>query len=274
MQGYISNIYEPIYFLPNEIGLEIEMEGRLSELPFRYRNWRGQEDGSLRGNEYEAAEYLLRRPLPRKDAKEAIQQLYHTMNELDFTLNPSERCGIHVHFNIAEASCKDVFNFILLYYLFENILVNWCGSSRQGNNFCLRLSDSSFILKRLSQLYVNNSFNEIYNLFPREYRYAALNLNSITKFGSLEFRSLQTTSYFNIKLPLWLNILFKLKDYSFNNDIVNIFIKDLDEDFLKKFPEIVFEDLLDNLVCDNFEEMLNTGYFNVRDILFFNGTNK
>ena len=274
MQGHISELFTPLYFPPNEIGLEIEMEGRLSELPFRYRNWRTQGDGSLRGNEYEAAEYVLRRPIPRKDAKEAIQQLYHTMHDLDFTLNPSERCGIHVHFNISTESCKNVFNFMLLYYLFEDILVNWCGTSRRGNNFCLRLSDSSFILNRVLALYKDNSFNNISTLFSRDYRYAALNLNSISKFGSLEFRALQTTKDFNIKLPLWLDILFKIQDYATNNDIVNIFINDLDEDLLKKFPKIVFGNLLVNLKCESFEEMLNTGYFNVRDILFFNGTSK
>ena len=142
-------------------------------------------------------------------------------------LMPSDRCGVHVHINMQQMTKKQVLNFAILYYILEDVLINYCGNDREGNLFCLRAKDAEFIIKML-QVFAQriNSAGHFGRLIYPEYKYSALNFSALPKFGSLEFRSLKTPANVT-KIEEWIKILLCVKDASltFDNppDICEVF---------------------------------------------------
>lgn len=190
----------------NEIGIEIEMEGM--GIPNAPIGWVGTPDGSLRG---ESLEYVLSSPVNRLMVKDMLEILASQFSVHRTRLNPSDRCGVHVHVNCQQLTTEQVINFALLYLLVEDLLVNWCGPTREGNLFCLRGKDAEALIAQLAVCKHNGSLRSI---LKDTYRYASMNLSSISKYGSVEFRALRTTTDFNKRIPVWVDALTSIKDMS------------------------------------------------------------
>ena len=191
-----------------EIGIEIEMEGGGLELDgMKIPAWLQKFDGSLRGT---SMEYVMRGPVKREDVKAALSQLETIAKESGATFRPSDRCGVHVHVNVQSWTTKKVFNFITLYLLLENVLVNYCGETREGNLFCLRGQDADWFIQALMQAKRNHT---LVGLCRNEFRYASINVNAIGTFGSLEFRAAQTQKKLS-GINTWVKMLLAVKDAS------------------------------------------------------------
>lgn len=191
-----------------EIGIEIEMEGQnLQFLEHDHPTWRVEHDGSLRGAE--TLEYVLKKPVEIGKVPKVLQVLMENKNQ---KFIPSDRCGVHVHINVQRMIFSEIMSFIILYMIWEKVLVNYCGESREGNMFCLRANDAQHIIIRLIELQQAQNLNPILKRH-REDRYSALNLCSLHKFGSLEFRALKTPEDL-LKIEDWVQILYRLKEKS------------------------------------------------------------
>lgn len=195
-----------------EIGIEVEMEGPgvlggKVNAPLGY--WRKDKDGSLRG---ESCEYVLAKPVLRHDVPKALLQLRKYLLDNMAQVNDSDRCGVHVHLNFQKEEVSKVLNVIMLYLVFEDLLVRYCGESREGNLFCLRARDAESMLLELYQCKVNGRLSYLQH---DAYRYASLNVSAIQKYGSLEFRSLKTPKDVT-KIEPWVNMLLCIKDYGLN----------------------------------------------------------
>lgn len=193
----------------NEIGLEIEMEGPnlfYMDLP---NYWKEEEDGSLRGH---SMEYVLRRPVLRKDVAKVLDYLNDNFKKNQFKLLPSDRCGVHVHINCQQMEEAEVFNFLTLYFILEEVLTKYCGEDREGNLFCLRAADAEWLLEQLYQAKMWGTFG---NVAVDNLRYAAVNVCALNKFGSLEFRALRTPADVT-KIGTWVELLTAVKDASLN----------------------------------------------------------
>lgn len=227
---YNRKITELIPKIPRKkslIGLEIEMEGEnLFRNPIKY--WKMDVDGSLRDvNGHPPAEYVLKKPLNHEDTKEALKYLEYQLKVSNANIVISHRCSIHVHLNVQQWTLRKVYCLILLYIIFEDILVQWSGPTRVGNCFCLRVKDSDYIVEMLQ----HNLKNESFLLWNENMRYGAINVNSIMKFGSLEFRSLRGTNDFKV-INQWIVLLLRLREMSmlYDNPI------EILTDFLEKGP--------------------------------------
>src|SRR3546814_4763102 len=77
-------------------------------------------------------------------------------------------------------------SFFALYFLVEELLTAWCGEHRVGNLFCLRAKDAPAIVSEIKKTLQNE---KIY--FHDGMHYAGLNAGALTKFGSVEIRSLR-----------------------------------------------------------------------------------
>lgn len=215
-----------------EIGIEIEMEG--VNLPPGPRGWATKADGSLRG---EAVEWVLERPQTESDAMVLLTRLENYIKECKSTLLPSDRCGVHIHINVQDMLVEDVIKFVTLYLVVEDLLVRWCGEDREGNLFCLRGRDAEFLIRCLLQVNQKSTFKQIVH---RDIRYASLNLTSLAKFGSLEFRSLRTPKDFGV-IKTWIKMLLELKNaihmFKSTEDIIEFISLQGGRSFLKKiFP--------------------------------------
>ena len=68
--------------------------------------------------------------------------------------------------------------------------MNLCGENRKGNRFCLRLQDAEGLIERLNLAFGN--IRDGFSYIPKDtIRYSALNVEAITKYGSIEFRAMQ-----------------------------------------------------------------------------------
>lgn len=172
-----------------DVGIELEAEGTLGNMPTNPW-WKVEPDGSLRNG---GMEYILKKPIPIQDVKTAMEFFEEFSKEFKFAESPRTSC--HVHVNVQPFTFKEVYTVIGAYWLFEDILVEYCGASRVSNLFCLRATDSSEIVhnvvKSIKQTLKYSGHMFVMDFTNDFHKYAALNLASLQRFGSIEFRSMR-----------------------------------------------------------------------------------
>ena len=223
-----------------EVGIELEYEGlRLAQRGFE-QHWAKVADGSLRG---ESAEYILSRPILRTEVDVALKELDDAFKAAKTMIADTFRAGTHVHVNVQELSAVQLINMLTLYYMYEDALLAFCRKDRTGNHFCLRTKDASAVTDLLRSFIINPSAK----LFADDtYRYASLNLTALTKYGSLEFRSLESTVDWD-RLKTWVKLLLALKDASMKfDDPAQILLSASGEGF-DTFAKRIFGDLWETL---------------------------
>lgn len=187
-----------------DLGVEIEVEG--VNLPDAPPGWRREEDGSLRG--IENAEYVFRKPATLAKAQEALLALDAAYKECKTKVDDSVRAGIHVHVNVQDLSLIELFNFVTIYLVLEEILVDHCGEGRQGNLFCLRAMDAGYLIHTLRKVVAKKSFRE---LGIDDLRYSSMNVKALTTYGSLEFRAMRGTADME-RVFNWAKLLLNLRE--------------------------------------------------------------
>jgi len=185
-----------------EVGIEVEVEGY--HLPQKLKGWRIEEDHSLRG---ESLEYISEEPRFKEEAFKDLDRLYKRLKKGGTEIYDSERAGVHVHMNMTPYNVMEGFSIVLVYYLLEESLIRWCGTSRVGNLFCLSTRDASGVL-----LAIENFLKGGPGLRDDNIRYASCNLRALPTYGSIEFRSLRTPQDVTV-IKTWIEILLKIRDF-------------------------------------------------------------
>lgn len=177
------------------VGIELETEGvSVNDLPYS-GYWRYDIEPSLRGY---SAEFVLRDPLAGDDLDHAL----NVLSELTEDTRLSERCSLHVHIDAGDLPLTQVYNVCIAYAIFEKVLYSLSGN-RYYNKFCVPVGLSSELRRYIASLYVNRL------RVSEDYRYGGLNLNALSKFGSLEFRMHEGTLDMD-ELKEWCQILHDL----------------------------------------------------------------
>jgi hypothetical protein len=192
-----------------KFGIEIETEGenlpRSSPNPLFKKTWKIEVDGSLRGEDN--AEYVLRKPCKEEDVREVLGLLKEAGEANESVFDESIRAGVHIHLNIQSYTPLELLTFITTYYILEDLLVHWCGKERVGNHFCLRASDAEFVINKLLESCQKKDWR---HLNTEDIRYTALNLTSMFKYGSIEFRSMRSTKDLN-DIETWIKLIAQLE---------------------------------------------------------------
>lgn len=212
-----------------EIGVEIEVEGR--NLPREFKSyWTVHKEGSLRG---ESAEYVLTKPASRKIIGRLLDYLAKQLEKAGAVCNMSIRTSVHVHVNMNDKTLIQCYNCILCYLIVEEMLMAKAGPTRVGNVFCLRANDAEYLVDFLTKSAKRLRFDPD----PDQMRYSSVNVCSIPKFNSLEFRGLEGTINMDT-IKAWINMLLSIKDASLTYTNPEQIIGDLSklgpETFLKK----------------------------------------
>ena len=196
------------YHTEGQFGIEIEIEGK--GLPYDALRWRVERDSSLKGIG-DNLEYVLDRPASLEEVKKDVLDLYSLINLGGGEVFDSMRAGIHVHVNMQQMNIRQMFTFMAIYWIFEDIIIPMFGEDRIGNLFCLRLTDADYINDIIETVLVSKSIR----LFNQNntYKYGALNTECTCKYGSLEFRAMQTPQDPS-KIIRWLEMIKDLLNYS------------------------------------------------------------
>ena len=192
--------------LDGDFGIEIEVEG--DKLPkVDNDTWKSVKDGSLRGESYE---YVLVQPLVREKVRPALDLLNKRFknSKLEFSF----RTSVHVHMNMMTCTHDEILNTIYTYLLLEEPLLSYCGKERKGNRFCLRLQDAEGILDTLSKMF-GADIRSLRHIVHDSIRYASINLEALTKYGSLEFRALRGTADIDI-IDDWVEVLHRIRTFA------------------------------------------------------------
>jgi len=114
-------------------------------------------------------------------------------------------------------------------------MLNYCGESRKGNRFCLRLEDAEGLMNGLSRLFEGNE-RSLRNIPFDEYRYASINIEALKKYGSLEFRALSGTVDV-ARITTWCTALYNIRKFAMEQEnpsrIHNLYIQQEAEGFMK-----------------------------------------
>ncbi len=219
-------------FYPPEqlIGIEIETEGKnLFDAPLLW--WHAKGDGSLRPYEgHEPKEYVLREPITPPEVIEALDYLNDRM-AIKSELHLSHRCSVHLHMNCQHLLLKQVLTIMCLYFVFEELLVEWCGEERVSNIFCLRGVDAQHYINVIENCIKTDTYGM---LKDDSVRYSSCNPASLSKFGSLEFRALRGTTEKDV-ITTWMGILLALREAALSFDDPTDIITAFESMSLKEF---------------------------------------
>ena len=186
------------------VGIEIEVENMKKGVHLE-AYWDIKNDGSLRNRGLE----FVSVPLQVKQVQLALDHLYTQMNANnapDF----SNRTSVHIHVNCRDLTQDQIFNFVLLYAIFEKHFYQVAGTRRMNSIFCVPLF-------RTNQMTTINEV--IYGMSPNWQKYCGLNLlplfaNNVTQgYGTIEFRHLYGTNNQQEVLE-WINDILCLRKFA------------------------------------------------------------
>lgn len=215
-----------------DFGVEIECEGN-NLFPAANDVWNTVPDGSLRGQfPNESCEWVLREPLPLKEAIEAVNWLADANKKA--TLNFSFRTSVHIHMNVQDLTFEEYMTLVYTYLLVEEPMMRFCGDQRIGNRFCLRVQDAEAFLDHVEAM-ADMGAAFIRNIYEDQIRYASLNLAATKKYGSVEFRGMRGTLDPKV-LTTWISAISRLRDFAKEQGspmaVHDLFVKSRVEDFL------------------------------------------
>lgn len=151
--------------------------------------WKAVEDGSLRDF---GVEYVLKDPLPISQVEKALAEFKEKLGEVPF-LTDSPSTSVHVHINMLNEVPLTLANMLALWTLFENVLIEYCGPSRRSNFFAAPIRTTEGIrdnfVKLIQQLDMGSM--EACSWSDSSVKYAALNIATLYKFGSIEIRPMR-----------------------------------------------------------------------------------
>lgn len=249
-----------------EVGIEIEIEGENLPDIVNFNHavgdiWSHHQDGSLRGN---TCEVVLHKPVPRVQVKEVLQRVQQVFAEFGSKIIPSVRTGVHIHINIRHLTQEQTYIFMLLWLLFENVLVRYCGEDREGNLFCLRSMDAQSYLDHLEHSITENDFDILYT---DELRYSAMNPKALCEYGSLEFRCMKTPKIL-INIEEWVNLLLRVKDASLEIKDPRDLLESISLQGGDKIAKEVFGDLVEKLDVEDWTLELYEGLRRIQTVVF------
>jgi hypothetical protein len=194
------------------VGVEIELEGQSAKEVAAHRNngrpfWAEHEDGSLRGG----IEYVLAQPTMGNTLREAIHYFFRNFK----TFTESPRTSIHVHLNMLQENetLEGLKNMVVLYYMFENAFFIIADENRKWNGYCNPFEDNppEVMATILGVPDVEELRGSLAVSAGRNTnRYYGLNINSLQKYGTLEFRHLPLVRD-EERLFSWIKLLMELK---------------------------------------------------------------
>lgn len=249
-----------------DFGIEIEIEGVHLERLYEIcgTKWRLENDGSLRNG----VEMVLKKPIKFDKMDSLLLKLERDMGEKGIRIAESDRTGIHLHLNVGDLTPLELVKFLCCYYIIEEAIIQTCGDNRIGNHFCLRAIDADYVISTVAESIRSGAMR---NLRDEVIRYSALNLCSLFKFGSLEFRAIQTTPDFRNQIMSIANILYSLKETSK--------LYKVPEDILMEYSGNGVKNLVSRLITHepskqlllkipNLEEMTRRGMYLTQDICY------
>lgn len=197
-----------------KIGIEVELEKwDGAYFPQTYWEIHGQEH-SLRNN---GIEFVTKGGLSGTQIRKALVELCE-MAKLRKWKDGYPRAAIHIHLDVTDLDTDTNELSVLLsnYMLVEHLFFAFAGEWRRDCAYCVPFSHGKIDFRVLGEmLYSKQSKAAFQGNSQKLSKYQALNLNPLTRFGTIEFRHLPTT--FDIeRIMVWINMILAIKKSAHN----------------------------------------------------------
>jgi len=247
-----------------DIGIEIEVEtNREVLLDKEYDYWGIEEDHSLRGY---SAEFVTKGPIKIDNIEVVLSELKQSLDQNSIQILNSFRAGVHIHVNCQHMTLDQIGTFAAVYYCLDHVLTKFCGPTREGNFFCLRLNDAEAPLFYLLKSLRDGKFE---SLKTDMLRYATLNFRSLFKHGSLEFRAMATRPDLS-KINEWAKILYNIREYSLSLDTRPTIAQDISflgpETWAEK---VIGTDLIKHIEYEGYGKDILKNMRQVQELIYF-----
>ena len=248
-----------------EWGIEIEVENKdftlFENLEGRqFKHWNLVSDGSLRNG----MEFVGKNIIQNRDH---LLVALKEIDDLKLSIVSNPRAGVHIHSNCTNMTLRQWINYIILYLALDPVIVLYGGKDRVGNHFCLRPTDAEYFILTLRSAIQKRNWG---SLRTDNIRYCSINLLSMFKFGTVEFRSLQTPKDL-YKIVDCVDIHKRIKQHSL--------LYEYPDDLIEQFSHIGFSNILINILGEELykkleipenqiEELILEGISTAQDIAY------
>lgn len=258
----------------NAQGFELELETDIPVMWATGKLWTSKKEGSLRNY---GSELILNKPLAGEALLSSLKTVEAIIDENRPYLIDTIRTSTHVHHNIQDKTGLDILSIFGLYWIVEDLLMDFCGPWRKGNYNCLSLSETNSLLAAWSKHLRETSDDptlkknytprqSIYNFCTENFRYSSLNPNAIRCFGSVEFRGMRSLTKAD-DLITWSTIIQRLiffQEYHGNlNNIIKRFQGYTPVDIIVDIFGVSLSKLLIKTACKNWEDELSENLMRV-----------
>jgi len=226
------------------VGLEVEVENVIKVDPnIQLHFWQIKTDGSLRNNGFE---FATKGAIPIVYVEAALRQLFGGLNS---TIDFSPRTSIHVHLDVRQLTLPQLLVLTCAYGVVENVLFKFVGAQRRNNIFCVPLVETG-----LFHCLASDDPGEWLAGIEKSWaKYAALNLSSLFRFGTIEFRQLPGTSDI-FKILCWCELLVRFRTFAYRRDYDYLRQKILQlnsNSYYLEFIREIFDEMTSYLDCNN-----------------------
>lgn len=196
-------------------------------------HWKFTTDSSIQGeNAYEMVSPILQGSEGLSHLKSACKSLRLSKAQIN------KSCGLHVHIDVNDYSVENMKTLIKNFYLLEKDFDKMMPESRRENknNYCqgflhLENNNRQMFFSKIDRC---TTISQIASYFNS--RYYKLNLQSYTRYGTVEFRHHSGTTMYS-KIKNWIFICSRLVEFSKHNMLVTNLNQILNEELQEYYEE-------------------------------------
>lgn len=169
--------------------------------------WKVDDDHSLRNF---GREYILSKPCTFEAVDAVLDEFEEITIKRGLKFIPDRTStSVHVHVNMQNETLVTLGNFMTIFTLFEDILLDFCGEHRRSNMFCMTSRYAGGVYRRYREFFAEiekGSTSSVLNLREDDQKYSALNIVPLQKLGSIEVRTLNGVTD-KVKIKEWIGII-------------------------------------------------------------------
>ena len=190
------------------VGIEVELEGVFHTQP-EMKMWNVVGDGSLiNGIEF------VSEPVWGTAISDALHELSSVLRVNKPVV--SFRTSTHIHVNCLDMTGPQLIKMIKIYLMYEAALFR-LHEGRENNIFCVP-AYSSVVIQRAYGFLFDYVLEVPIHRWSLRSKYAALNINSLLDFGTLEFRHM--SGCVDVRLiSNWIDLILQIKAASLREDV-------------------------------------------------------
>lgn len=226
------------------VGIEVEAENLANQDYSVPSPWRIAEDGSLRNGGRE----LISFPTAPDCVESLIKMLFERLPK-DTHFSP--RTSVHVHMNCRDLDYMQVYNIVILYQAFEDLLYDFAGKERKKSIFCVPIGNTNY--------YRDFKHYMVRDSLYRWSKYTGLNLAPLGNYGTIEFRHLRGTRDIST-IYTWLHLLYRLYGYAISSNtqvLESTIIKHSNDGQVLNFGREVFGNMFEVLRSQAYEKKMD-----------------